>query len=238
MILAVALRCLLLLGTALAPVLAPAAASAPGRQDMGVLRQAARQHVEALAKATYPEAGVTTVIGAIDPRLQLPACPDPLFVLAPGSPLWGPGNLQASCRAPAWSLYLSYRNSLRGPALVATRALPAGAVPGPADLAESIIDYAGDPGRYPRDTSSLAGSSLARPLARHAPLTIDLVRRQPVVRAGQRVRIVATGDGFQVSQTGIAQGQAAAGDSVRLKTPSGRLVQGIVQPDGSVMVRP
>lgn len=212
---------------------------AESRQDFSVLRAAAGRFVSGEVKLAYPESAAEIEIGPIDPRLNLADCPEPVFTLAPGSKLWGSGTLAVDCTRPKpWALYLTYRTTLKGPALLARRPLPAGSTPGPADLVEDVIEYAGDPGRYPRDPANLRGAALTRPVAKNSPVTIDLLRIRPIIRAGQRVRIMLDGKGFQVSQEGIAQKQAGVGDSLRLKTPSGRYVQGIVQPDGTVRISP
>lgn len=208
-------------------------------QNFTTLRKAAGQYLLGEAAANYPDSHAEVDIGPIDPRLSLPHCPEPLFSLASGSKLYGPGNLEVLCRHPsAWSLFLTYQIALRGPALLASRPLAAGSVPGPDDVTSETITYTSDPGRYPQDVGKLRGAALTRPVARQSPITVDILRIQPIIKSGQRVRIRVEGVGFQVSQTGIAQGQAAIGDSLRLKTPSGRFVQGIVQTDGSVVINP
>lgn len=214
-------------------------AQARNGQDLSALRAAAQRFVAGQVASAYPDARADVGIGPIDPRLNLPNCPEPIFNLSPGSNLWGAGNLGVDCAAPtAWSLYLTYRISLKGPALLASRPLAAGEALGPGNVVEGIVEYGSDPGRYPRDLTRLRGATLARPLAKNSPITIEMLRLQAIVKAGQRVRMQVDGNGFRVSQEGIAQSQAGIGDSLRLKTPSGRYVQGIVQPDGSVRIAP
>ncbi|WP_165873550.1 flagellar basal body P-ring formation chaperone FlgA [Parasulfuritortus cantonensis] len=237
MIIAVDMRCLRVCVTLV--LMCQAVAHADDRQDFTALRQAAAGFVARQATAAYPGTRVAVEIGPVDPRLALAACPAPAFAVSPGSSLWGAGSLSASCGAPtAWELYLTYQVRLAGPALLARRPLAPGSTPGPGDLARGTVEYAGDPGRYPRDENNLRGIVLTRPLAKGNPLTIEMVRARQLVKAGQRVRIVVDGNGFQVSLEGIAQGQGGIGDSVRLKTASGRYVQGTVQPDGTVRVAP
>lgn len=214
-------------------------AQAETRQDFQSLRDAAKRYVTGQAGLAYPDAHAEVSVGPIDPRLNMPHCPEPNFTLSPGSNLWGSGNLAVNCASPStWSLFLTYRNALKGPALIARRPLSAGEVPGAGDVTLGEIEYSGDPGRYPRDPAALRGGTLIRPLARNSPVTIDLLRIPPIIKAGQRTRILIDGVGFQVSQEGIAQSQARVGDTLRLKTPSGRYVQGIVQPDGTVRIKP
>lgn len=237
MIIAVDTRCLRA-ATALV-LLSHAWAWADTGQDLGALRQAAARFVGEQVRIAYPATGARVEVGPIDPRLMLPACPKPGFELSSGSSLWGSGTLAVRCEAPRpWSLYVTYRTVLKGPALLARRPLPAGTAPGPDDLSSGTVDYDSDPGRYPRDPGALHGAVLTRPLAKDAPLTVDMLRIRPIIRPGQRVRVVIDGSGFQISQEGIAQAQAGVGDSLRLKTASGRYVVGVVQPDGSVRIQP
>lgn len=214
-------------------------APGPARADSATqLRSAAQRHVAEQAAAAYPAARAEVSIGAIDPRLNLPACSDLKLNLAPGSRLWGAGNLAAECTAPQpWKLYLGYKVTLKGPALFSRRALPAGSTPAPGDLVAGTTVYDGDPGRYPVDPSSLASATLTRPMPANYPITVELLRIAPVIKAGQKVRALLSGAGFQVGQEGIAQSQARPGDVLRLKTPSGRFIQGVVQPDGTVRVQ-
>lgn len=232
------MRCLLLC-LALALALSPAPAYAEARQDLAALRAAAARFMAERAGAAYPDSQARVEIGALDERLNLSRCTDPVFTPAAGATPWGAGTLKVSCPPPAeWTFYLTYRVSLKGPALLARHPMPARYAPVAGDVVKGEIEYSDDPGRYPRDPSSLRGAALLKPVAKGAPITIDMLRLQPIIRAGQRVRIRIEGAGFEVSQEGVAQAQAGVGDSLRLKVQSGRYVQGIVQPDGTVRVRP
>lgn len=209
------------------------------KQDLRALRTAATRYLESQATIAFPDARPEVSVGAIDPRLNLTACSNLTLSLPAGSQLWGSGNLQAQCSAPAsWGLYLTYKITLRGPALLAKRPYIAGERPLPADFARGEVEYTGDPGRYPRSAAELGNATLTRPLAKNQAVTVDILRVPAIIKAGQRVRILVDGQGFQISQEGIAQGQAGVGDTLRLKTPSGRMVQGIVHPDGTVHIRP
>jgi flagella basal body P-ring formation protein FlgA len=66
----------------------------------------------------------------------------------------------------------------------------------------------------------------------------ESLSRPPAINAGQRVRIVARGAGFSVTQEGNALNTAAVGEPVRAKLRSGRIVHGVAQDDGSVLVQP
>jgi flagella basal body P-ring formation protein FlgA len=54
-----------------------------------------------------------------------------------------------------------------------------------------------------------------------------------MVSAGQPVK-VGRGRWFRVLSEGVANGNAAVGDAVSVRLSSGRVVRGMVQPDGTV----
>lgn len=237
MISAVHMRCLLLaLGTlVLASPIARAETATPTAQ----VREAAMSFLTERISSAFPGTQATAEIGAIDDRLDLSSCRTPSFSVVQGSRLWANGNLGVQCEgASALSFYLAYRAHVQGPALVARRPLPANYAPLPQDLLVGHVEYINDPRRYPQDAEKLRGARLLMPLAKGAPLVVDILRTPALIRAGQRVRIIADGPGFQVTQEGIAQQQAGVGDLLRLKLSNGHYVQGVVREDGAAYIQP
>ncbi len=223
--------------TGLAAYAADSAMAGPARQNFQTLRAQAGTWLEFQAMKAYPDAQARVRIGPVDDRLNLPPCPEPRFFLPQGGRAWGNGSLGVRCEGPAkWSLYLNFEGVLRGPALVATRAMPARTVPGSGDLELRLMDYQQDPDNYLRELPP--GSKLLRPLAAGQPVLLGALDRADVIRAGQKVLVVATGSGFNVAHEGTAVGRAAAGDSIKVKMPSGRIVQGIATREGQVAVSP
>ena len=214
----------------------PSMAGSAG-QNFQTLRTQAGAWLESLAMKTYPDSQARVRIGPVDERLNLPACPEPRFFLPQGGRTWGNGSLGARCEgAVKWSLYLTFESRLRGPSLVAARPIPARTVPGPGDLELRLLDYQQDPDKYLREFPP--GSKLLRPLATGQALLLDALDRPDVIRAGQKVQIRVTGSGFNVSQEGTALSGAAPGDTIKVKTASGRIVQGIATREGHVAVSP
>ncbi|NCS65263.1 MAG: flagella basal body P-ring formation protein FlgA [Hydrogenophilaceae bacterium CG1_02_62_390] len=203
------------------------------------LRAAASRFIGGQIATTYPDSRAEIEIGSVAEHAFTPVCLATSFSLAAGSRLWGAGNLAVQCDAPSpWSLYLTYRVRLIGPALTARRPLPSRYSPTAQDLVKAEIEYTIDPGRYPRDPANLHGAVLTMPLAKGRPITIDQLQVKAIIQAGQRVRIRSDGPGFQISQEGVAQRQAGVGELLRLKLGSGRIVQGIVRDDGTVYIGP
>lgn len=221
----------------LAGVAPPLAAAAAPEQDFQVLRGQAAAWLEGEIARTFPGVQARARVGPVDDRLRLPACARPLFFLPAGARLWHKGSLGARCAGEAnWSLYLSFDNRLRGPALVAIQPLPARHAPTAAEVESRIIDYAQAPGLHPR--SLPPGARLSRPVAAGQPILIDMLLLPNVIQAGRTVRVEAGGAGFSVSQEGAALNNAAAGESVKVRMPTGRIVQGIATLEGTVAVAP
>lgn len=218
--------------------LASAFAASP-HQDMQLLRQLGNTWLEQRAAHEWPDTSARALTGPVDERLRLPACRDLQFSLAAGARLSGSGSVKAQCLAPArWSLYLSFRLRLSGAAVVARRDLPARALVSADDLEIRVIDYERPLTDYLSDPQRAIGARASQRIAAGQPVLAEALARPPAINAGQRVRVVARGAGFNVHQAGSALNTAAAGEPVRVRIQSGRVVMGIAQDDGSVLVRP
>ncbi|MCU0840798.1 MAG: flagellar basal body P-ring formation chaperone FlgA [Thiobacillaceae bacterium] len=208
-------------------------------QDWGLARQAAERHLRELAERTYAGTQAMVEVGPVDPRLRMTRCAKLEFSLPPGSRPAGNGSLGVRCESPEpWSLYLTYQIGLRGPALVLKWPVAARQALREQDVETRAIVYETTPDRYLRRGESFEGAVAARPLAAGQALTVDSIQRRQAVRAGQRVKLIVVGSGFQVSQEGVALNDAAAGDTVRVRAPNGRVLQGSATADGRVRMHP
>jgi len=215
------------------------AQAAPKHQDLDRLAGDAETWLQREATTRHPGSTALARVRAPDPRLRLQPCSQVEFFLPPGGEPWGTGSVGARCPGErAWSLYMGYDISLRGPALVATRALRNGQPLAPTDGRMALIDYRSSPTGYLQDSALLGHSSLTMPLQAGQPFRLEQLRRRALVKAGQRVRVVLDGGAFQVSQEAIAQQQGSLGDVIRLKTPSGRIIHATVESEGRARIRP
>lgn len=230
------LRCCLLLSLCTWPAHAQDG-SLPAWSD---LQLRAERHLHDLATRDDATIRAHVEIGAIDPRLRLPQCRQPVMFLPMGARLYGNGSLGVRCEdtPEPWTLYLTYKISLQGPALVTRWPLAARQAIKAGDLELRVIAYDAPPGDYLRDMALLEGAVTARPIPAGQPLTADRIVRSQSVRAGQRVKLWLSGSGFQVTQEGVALNAARAGETVRVRTDSGKLVQGQATADGRVLIRP
>ena len=214
-------------------------AEAAPPQDMQQLYQSGNAWLRQQAAQTWPGVQARAETSRVDDRLKLPACRDLQFSLPMGSRLGTSGSFGVECRTPAkWRIYLSYQMHLSGPALVARRPLSARSVVAGDALEERVIDYDYPPSSYLRDPRLSAGTYVNRPLAAGQAVLAEWLVQPPVINAGQRVSVHVQGGGFSVSQEGKALNSAAVGEVVRVKTLSGRTLQGLARQDGSVQVQP
>ena len=175
----------------------------------------------------------------LDPRLRLPLCSAPLEA-TPG----GDGTLRAtvpvSVRCPGerrWSLYLVVRVEAELPVLVARRALPRDAAPGPDDFGVETRRVPGFASQYVGDVAALAGRRLRRPLGVGEPLALDALAVAPVVHRGEPVTLLAHGAAFEIRVAAVALADGRPDDHVRVQNAvSQRVIEGVVRGPGLVEV--
>ncbi len=56
------------------------------------------------------------------------------------------------------------------------------------------------------------------------------------VKAGQRVQVIANGEGFSVNAEGQAMNNAAVAQNARVRMTSGQIVSGTVDSDGNILI--
>ena len=63
-----------------------------------------------------------------------------------------------------------------------------------------------------------------------------MLRQAWRIKAGQRVLVIANGDGFRVNAEGKALNNAAVAQNARVRMISGQVVSGIVDSDGNILI--
>ena len=178
-------------------------------------------------------------ISPLDDRLKLAPCAGLEPFVPKGTRLWGRTMLGVRCvDGASWSVLLPAEIRVFAPALVATRMLPAGQPIEAADLRLEEIDITREAQPAVSDPESLTDMTLTRALAAGQVLRKDYLRPKPAVKAGEPVKLVYRGAGFQISSEGRAVSTAAAGLPVRVQVSGGRIVNGIAQPGPTVEIRP
>ncbi len=181
--------------------------------------------------------GADFALGGIDPRLRLPRCAKAQAFVPAGSKLWGNTTVGVRCDAPAaWSIYVPVTVKVTAGTVVSVRPLSQGQVLSAADVALRSQDLTQLPPGTLTDPAEAVGKTLVSPLPAGYPLRADMLKAPMAVFQGQNVRLTAKGPGFTVSSEGKAMGNAADGQPVQVRTPSGQVVKGIARSGGVVEI--
>ena len=168
-------------------------------------------------------------VGTLNRGLKLAPC-DKAEPFLPGhTRLWGRANVGLRCVAGArWTTFVPVRISAYGPALVAKVMLPAGRIPQAEDFSIQEVDWAASRSTPVANPALLEGRQLIRPVSAGQPILTDYLRIAPAVRAGDPVAVVVEGQGFAISTEAVALSSAADGQQVKVRTASGKVLNGTI----------
>ena len=173
---------------------------------------------------------VEIAVGTLDPRLQLAPCARVEPYLLPGTRLWGRTAIGVRClEGASWTVALPVTVTVRGRAVVAGETLVAGSQPAGASLRIEEAELTREPGTPVTDPAQLVGKTLIRPVAAGQVIRMEHLRATPVVSAGDPVAIKVVGQGFVIQSEGQALAAAGDGQSVRVRTESGRILSGTLR---------
>lgn len=213
--------------------LASAQAVEQSRQDIGALKQTVEQFLQKQAIGLPGDIHVT--VGSVDPRMKLPACPQPEAFLPNGNKAWGKTTVGVRCTAPmAWTVYISARVGVRSEYVVATVPLAQGQTINESDITKVKGDLTAMPPGIITEPSQAVGRTVASSVGVGAPLRQDALRNQQAIQQGQAVRIVLNGDGFSVTSEARALNNANEGQLTQVRTSAGQVVSGIAKLGGIV----
>lgn len=181
---------------------------------------------------------VVVKASALDPRLQLSPCQDLEAFSPPGTRPVGSTTVGIRCLSPnPWSILVPVKVSVLATYVAAARQLS----PGLALQAADLVVLQGDLGTLPSGTVAnlpdAVGKTLKFGLASGQALRRDLLLAPAMIQQGQDVKLVIIGKGFTISADGKALNNAAEGQTVQVKTPSGSMVSGIAKGPGLVETR-
>lgn len=215
--------------TAPLPAATPSApASALGGDVAGLGLQVQQMARDSAGRAGLGQARVEVEVGSLDPRLKLAPCQRIEPYLPSGLPAWGRTRVGLRCTqgTKLWNVSLPVTVHVYARSLVVQAALPAGTTLAAEHFTEAEVDLASAPGLPLARPELAVGRVLARAVAAGSALRpADLKARQWFV-AGETVRVVAGGPGWQVVSEAEALGPGLEGQTVRLRTAAGRLLQG------------
>jgi len=216
-----------------------AAAATTATQSLDSVRAAAEQAVR--EHYATPGSRVEITSGALDLRLQLAPCRQPLRALIAS-------NAQVSSRMTVpvqcpqdggWTVRVPLQLQLFRTVLVASRPLLRGDGVGAADVHGEERDVTRLGYGYIENLDQIAGRSLARAVARGSVLSPGTLGGRRMVRAGDHVQMVARLDGIEVRADGVALGSGDNGARLRVRNESsGKVVDAMVSAPGVVVALP
>ncbi len=229
-----------LLGAGLAAAQTTAPSGTPAAADpfAAVSEQVRQLATDSAGRAGLATARVEVEVGQLDPRLRLAPCQRIEPYLPPGVPAWGRTRVGLRCvqGEKRWNVSLPVTVHVWARTPVARAALPAGTTLGAEHLELAEVDWATGSGVPVADAERLAGRVLARPLAAGSPVRPNDLKARQWFAAGETVRVVAGGPGWQVVSEAEALSPGIEGQTVRLRAASGRLLQGRAVADRQVEV--
>lgn len=209
-------------------------------QGLDEIRAAAQRFV--VARLPKAEPGKTQVsVGALDARLRLARCEQPLVASLPAGAVFRPRmTVGVSCpEGNTWTIYVPVTIETKASVLVLRRPASRGARLTAADVEvqERVVGGPGD--SYLTDVAQLEGHTLKRPLSIGSPLTADALSEDMLVKRGQSVTLLASASGFEVRAPGRAMSDGRAQGRVKVQNlNSMRVVEGVVESADVIRVSP
>lgn len=228
---------MLLLLAATGLLTATAAASPPGAGGNERLRRAA---LDELQSAYASEPGRVEIdVAALDPRLQVPVCAEPLLPAVNRlSPNGGRVTVRIECRDDSpWTRHVAASVRIFQDIVVSSRALPRGSIVGPADVTLQEQDISTLRGQVIKDPAVAIGQAVRRAVSADTVLDIDLLEAPVLVQRGDMVVLTAERGSIAIRQTGTALQAGEAGKQIPVRNSgSDRVVQAVVTGVGEVKV--
>lgn len=176
-------------------------------------------------------------VGKLDSRLNLAACDALEPFLPTGSRIWGKTTVGVRCASPtSWTLYLQADISVIGDYLISAAPLAQGQLVSDNQLSIASGDLTRLPNGIITDKSQAIGKTVVMSIPAGTPLRMDALRAQAAIKQGQSVKLVSSGNGFQVTADGHALTTANAGQAVQIRIANGQVISGIAKADGVVEV--
>jgi flagella basal body P-ring formation protein FlgA len=204
---------------AFASVVSPAGAQVPV--------EAVRRFVQNELGTIEGAARVEISVGQTETRQHLAPCDKAEPFARSGARLWGRAFVGLRCVSGAqWTISVPVQVRVYGPALVALRALLPGQPVDESDIKIEQVEWTRDPQGVVRDLAQLRRRVPVRTIEPGEPLGLGLLREVPAVAQGDPVKVIGRGQGFLVTTDAVALAAAPAGQAVRVRVESGKILTG------------
>jgi flagellar basal body P-ring formation protein FlgA len=189
------------------------------------------QSVDAIRLAALSAVEGGEAEATLDPALRMPRCAEPLQATRSGG-----ATVEVSCPS-GWRLYVPVRVRRSQTVLVLARGVASGQTITADDLIAERRDGARVAGAAVADPAEAIGRSARRTLLAGSVLTAGDLVSPRLVRRGDTIALVSRQAGVEVRMAGRALGDAGERERVSVENLSSRrVVQGIVDPSGDVVV--
>jgi flagella basal body P-ring formation protein FlgA len=202
--------------------------------DHAAIRKVAMEFIQ--AKTQGLPGKVTLKVDEIDPRIVLAACSQMEAFLPAGASLLGKTSVGVRCTEKnGWSLFMSVTITSTMNMLISSKPLQQGQVISAGDFNIQSGEIS-QPGVV-TEAAQVVGKVVKFSIGAGQLLKQDMFRLPYAVKQGQPVQLFTEGNGFKLRSVGIAMNNAAAGQAAQVKVPSGQIISGIAQSNGSVEVQ-
>ncbi|MDO9010752.1 MAG: flagellar basal body P-ring formation chaperone FlgA [Gallionella sp.] len=210
-------------------------ASAVALQDHALLKKTVDSFVKQQT-ADLP-GKVAYHVDEIDSRIALRACSRVEAFLPTGSKLIGRVSIGVRCmEANGWSLFIPVQIKITRELLISAHPLTAGQIVREQDIARLTTETTQSGGIA--DSGLVIGKVLRYSIASGSVLRENMLRAPYSIKQGQSVRLSVQGSGFSISGAGVALNNASEGETVQIRTSTGRVVSGIAVADGVAQINP
>lgn len=194
------------------------------------LQQFVQRETASMA-ASLGGARLDVSVGSLPAGMQLAACARMEPFMPNGARLWGRSHIGMRCVDGAtWSVLVPITVRIFGPALVAARPLPALQPLQADDLRTAEVEWTREPQGVATEAAQIENRVLTRPIAPGQPIPLVALRAPQVVGQGDPVKVMGQGRGFSIQADGIALATAQDGQTVRVRTESGKILTGTARP--------
>lgn len=176
-------------------------------------------------------------VDEIDTRVALADCPRHEVFIPAGSRLIGKTAVGVRCQeSNGWRITLPVQIKLNIDLLISTHPLVVGSTLRPTDLTTQNMDVEQTSGLT--DANLAIGKVLRYSLMSGQVLRADMLREPYSVTQGQVVKLTLQSNGLSIRGNGVALNNASVGQSVQVRTPSGRVISGTADSDNTVYLTP
>jgi flagella basal body P-ring formation protein FlgA len=207
----------------------------PGQEDGERIRATALTFLQQQSAGLPGKVEVS--VAPVFPR-GLAACASLEPFMPPGARSFGRTTIGVRCvGAKPWTLYVQARVAVQITYYVASRQINPGEALSAVDYVPRDGDLATLPQTVITDPSQANGAIALMRITSGLPLRSDMLRSAASVVIGQTVKVVAEGPNFSISSEGSVLNNAAPGQLVRVRTPNGQIISGVVKDASTVQVQ-